>query len=212
DGGILATEWGRAGAVRFWAEAEKSPGYPPPWTSTIHGYFVPHGVEPEAAGVPEEFIEAGPGLHRLRGGGVSQRLLVEDGPGGRLYLRIAFRLVDNVSLRSILIASMLMALAIAVLSWLSYRIPLGHVLPVAFRLVDNVSRWSILIASTLMALAIAVLSWLSYRIARGMVLPVTAMAGEVSRWDPRQPDLEAIDPRQLTGEVGSEVRMLGGAL
>src|SRR5690606_15246839 len=170
DGGILATEWGRAGAVRFWAEAEKSPGYPPPWTSTIHGYFVPHGVEPEAAGVPEEFIEAGPGLHRLQGGGVSQRLLVEDGPGGRLYQRIAFRLVDNVS------------------------------------------RWSILIASTLMALAIAVLSWLSYRIARGMVLPVTALAGEVSRWDPRQPDLEAIDPRQLPGEVGSEVRMLGGAL
>lgn len=168
--GILATQWVRAEAVRFWAEAEKSPGYPPPWTSTIHGYFVPHGVEPEAAGVPEEFIEAGPGLHRLQGGGVSQRLLVEDGPGGRLYLRIAFRLVDNVS------------------------------------------RWSILIASTLMALAIAVLSWLSYRIARGMVLPVTALAGEVSRWDPRQPDLEAIDPRQLPGEVGSEVRMLGGAL
>src|SRR5690606_17678391 len=62
------------------------------------------------------------------------------------------------------------------------------------------------------AMAIAMVSWLSYRIARRMVLPVTTMAGEVSRWDPRRPDLDAIDPARLPGDLGSEVRLLGGAL
>jgi signal transduction histidine kinase len=168
--GVLATQWVRAEAARFWAESAEDPGYPAPWTSSVHGYFVPAGSDPVAVGVPADYVAMGPGMHRLSKTGASQRLLVEDGPGGRLYLQIAFRLVDNVG------------------------------------------RWSVLIASVLAALAIATVSWLSYRIGRGMVLPVTTMAGEVSRWDPRRPDLDAIDPERLPGEVGSEVRMLGGAL
>jgi signal transduction histidine kinase len=168
--GFLATQWVRAEAARFWREAAEHPGYPPPWTSSVNGFFVPTGGDPVEAGVPESFVALGPGLHRLNLPGASQRLLVEDGPGGRLYLRIVFRLVDDVS------------------------------------------TWSLMIASLLATLAITTVSWLSYRIARGMVLPLTAMAGEVSRWDPRQPDFDAIEPVQLPGEVGSEVRMLGGAL
>lgn len=168
--GVLATQWVRAEAARFWDEAAKDPAYPAPWTSSVHGYFVPTGTSPADAGVPAGHVELGLGLHRLDLPGASQRLLVEDGPGGRLYLQIAFRLLDDVG------------------------------------------RWTMLIASVLAALAIATVSWLSYRIARGMVLPVTTMASEVSRWDPRRPDLDAIDPVQLPGDVGSEVRLLGGAL
>ena len=168
--GLLASQWVRTEAARFWTEAARDPAYPPPWTTSVNGYFVRDGQSPEASGVPQRFIDAGPGLHRLRSDGVSQWLLVEDGPGGRLYLRIAFLLTDSVG------------------------------------------RWSLLISSLLATLAIVVVSWLSYRTARRLVLPVTAMAGKVARWDPRQPDLDEIEPAHLPGEVGREVRLLGGAI
>ena len=168
--GQLATQWVRTEAARYWGELVKDPEFPPPRTTSVQAYFVPDGSDPVAAGVPPSYVEAGPGVHRLGERGVSQRLLVEDGPGGRLYLRITFRLVDAVG------------------------------------------RWSMLIAGSLASLAIAMMSWLSYRIARRLVLPVTAMAGEVAGWDPRYPDLEAIEPSHLPGEVGREVRLLGGAI
>ena len=168
--GALATQWVRTEAARFWDEAGKDPGYPPPWTSSVHGYFVPAGTDPRDAGVPPDIAAAGPGLHRLGDRGNARRLAVEDGPGGRLYLSVEFRLLDEVG------------------------------------------RWMLLIASVLAALAILALSGLGYRIARGMVLPVTAMAREVAAWDPRHPDLDAIDPARLPGDVGTEVGLLGGAL
>lgn len=168
--GQIASDWIRVEAERFWREKARDPAYPPPWTTSVSSYFVPEGADPAAAGVPADFVDAGPGLHRLGGPGPSQRLLVQDGPGGRLYLKIAFRLMDRVG------------------------------------------TWSLLIATVLAMLAIATVNWLSYRIARRLVLPVTAMAGEVAKWDPRQPDLAAIEPGQLPGDVGSEVRLLGGAI
>lgn len=168
--GQIASGWMRIEADRFWREKVRDPTHPPPWTTSVSSYFVPAGEDPVALGVPKSFVEAGTGLHRLSGPGASQRLLVEDGPGGRFYLKIAFRLMDRVA------------------------------------------TWSIAIASLLALLAITTVNWLSYRIARRLVLPVTAMASEVSHWDPRRPDLEAIEPARLPGEVGREVRLLGGAI
>lgn len=168
--GLLATQWVRTEAERFWSARAQDSGHEPPWTAAVNAYFVPTGRDPLADGVPPAFVEAGPGVHRLPGPGPSQRLLVEDGPGGRLYLRIAFHLTDVVAWRSLLISAVLASVAIATLSWLSFRI------------------------------------------ARRMVLPVTAMAGEVASWDLGQPDLEAIEPSRLPGEVGREVRLLGGAI
>lgn len=138
--GVLATQWVKAEASRFWGEVAEDPAYPPPWTSSVNGYFVQTGTDPVAAGVPAEYIAAGPGLHRLKVHGTSQRLLVEDGPGGRLYLRIAFRLVDNVGRWSLLIASILTTLAIATVSWLSYRIARRMVLPVT-AMAAEVANW-----------------------------------------------------------------------
>ena len=168
--GQIASDWMRIEAERFWREKARDPAYPPPWTTSVSSYFVPEGADAVALGVPKSFVDAGPGLHRLKGPGASQRLLVQDGPGGRLYLKIAFRLMDRVG------------------------------------------SWSMLIASLLAVVAIATVNWLGYRIARRFVLPVTAMAGEVARWDPRQPNIAAIEPAQLPGEVGREVRLLGGAI
>ena len=168
--GMLAPQWVRAEADRFWQEAADNPGTVVPGTSAMQGYFVPAGTDPATTGVPDAYLESGPGIHRLQARGASQRLLVEDGPGGRLYIRVAFPLLTEAA------------------------------------------KWSLLLASLLSALSIGVVSWLSYRIARRMVLPLTALAGEVAAWDPRQPDLDAIAPAQLPGEVGREVRMLEGAL
>ena len=166
----IASDWMQAEADRFWQEVARDPAYPPPWTQSVNGYFVPEGADALALGVPATFVKAGPGRHLLREPGPSQRLLVQDGPGGRLYLRVTFHLMDRVG------------------------------------------SWSLVIAALVAMGAIGAVSWLSYRIARRMVLPVTAMASEVARWDPRQPDLGAIEPGQLPGEVGREVRLLGGAI
>ncbi|MGY0613360.1 sensor histidine kinase [Luteimonas sp. A501] len=138
--GVLATQWVKTEASRFWGEVAEDPAYPPPWTSSVNGYFVHTGTDPVDAGVPAEYIAAGPGLHRLKARGTSQRLLVEDGPGGRLYLQIAFRLVDDVGRWSLLIASILTTLAIATVSWLSYRIARRMVLPVT-AMAAEVASW-----------------------------------------------------------------------
>ena len=168
--GQIASAWMQAEADRFWQEVAQDPGYPPPMTQSVTSYFVPHGSDAVALGVPRGFVDAGLGMHRLTGPGPSQRLLVQDGPDGRLYLRVAFRLMDRVGV------------------------------------------WSLGIAALMAMVAIATVSWLSYRIARRLVLPVTVMAREVARWDPRQPDLGAIEPTRLPGEVGTEVKLLGGAI
>lgn len=138
--GVLATQWVRTEAARYWQDAADEPGRPPPWTASVHGYFVPAGGDPRAAGVPAEYVEAGPGLHRMSSLGASQRLLVEDGPGGRLYLNITFRLVDAVGRWSLLIASVLVTLAIALVSLLGYRVARQLVLPVT-ALAGEVAKW-----------------------------------------------------------------------
>lgn len=138
--GVLTSQWVRAEAARFWQEPVRDASRRPPWTSTVRGYFVPTGSDPVAAGVPPDYIEAGPGLHRLGRPGASQRLLVEDGPGGRLYLGISFRLGDAVGRWSLLVASVLAALAIGMVSWLSYRIARRMVLPVT-AMASEVAKW-----------------------------------------------------------------------
>ena len=127
---VLASQWARSEADRFWVESAADPRVGPPWTSSVRGYFVPTGSDPAALGVPAEFLDAAPGLHRLQSSGGTQRLLVEDGPGGRLYIGATFLLLDGVGRWSLLFGSLLAAVAIAVVSWLSYRIARRLVLPV----------------------------------------------------------------------------------
>lgn len=138
--GMLATQWVHTEAARYWKDAAEDPGRPPPWTASVHGYFVPVGGDARALGVPAEYVEAGPGLHRISSLGASQRLLVEDGPGGRLYLSITYRLVDAVGRWSLLIASVLVALAIAMVSLLGYRVARQLVLPVT-AMAGEVAKW-----------------------------------------------------------------------
>ena len=157
-----------AEASDYWAGRASDPDYPLPRTSTVSAFFVPAGEDLDA--IPQGFRALPDGIHQLKLSSVPHKLLIESRPEGRLYLSMAFGLVDRVLQMSALV-SLLLAVA-----------------------------------------AIGVVSWLSYRIARALVLPVTTMAREVALWNPNAPDLEAILPERLPGEVGSEVRLLGGAL
>lgn len=55
-------------------------------------------------------------------------------------------------------------------------------------------------------------SWLTYRTSKRLVAPVSRLANAVARWDPRDPDVGSIKPRNLPGDAGSEVRHLSRAL
>jgi signal transduction histidine kinase len=85
-------------------------------------------------------------------------------------------------------------------------------LTMSFPLLDRVVWWTGLVSLAMALLAIYAVSWLSYRSARRLVAPVDRLAQEVSRWDPREPDLEAIGSDRLPGHAGREVQQLGGAL
>jgi signal transduction histidine kinase len=166
----LTAERIRAEADAFWDGHARDPAHPTPGTATVRAWFLPAGDAVANTTLPDSYRGLAPGLHELRSEGTRHRLLVQDRREGRLVISMSFALVDRVA------------------------------------------AWTLLIAVLLASIAIAAVSWLSYRLARQMVLPVTHMAGEVARWDPRAPDLEAIDPRHLSGDVGTEVRLLAGAL
>lgn len=82
----------------------------------------------------------------------------------------------------------------------------------SFPLVESVVFWAGLLAEFMAILAIFAVSWLTYRSARRLVAPVNWLAQEVSAWDPREPDMDAIDARHLPGHPGREVQQLGDAL
>ena len=139
--GLLATQWIQVEAARYWTASAADPDHRPPSTTSVRGYFVPTGTDPGMAGVPQAYVAAGPGMHRLRSPGTApQRLLVEDGPGGRLYLRITFRLLDSVGRWTLLIASLLTAAAIALMGWLGYRVAKRLVMPV-HAMAGEVAKW-----------------------------------------------------------------------
>ncbi len=79
-------------------------------------------------------------------------------------------------------------------------------------LTDRVVLWTVLVAIALALAAISLVSWLTYRTSKRLVTPVSWLAGEVARWDPRDPDISMLAPERLPDDVGSEVQQLGAAL
>jgi signal transduction histidine kinase len=64
----------------------------------------------------------------------------------------------------------------------------------------------------LVLMVIYVIAWITYRVSRRAVSPVIWLAGVVQHWDPKQPDVAALAPEQLPGDVEGEVRVLAAAL
>ena len=72
-------------------------------------------------------------------------------------------------------------------------------------------------AATLGAIAIAVLaiagaSWLAYRATRRALAPISWLLREVARWDPQRPDVRALSPELIPGQVCGPARQLAEAL
>ena len=77
---------------------------------------------------------------------------------------------------------------------------------------NRISFSLVAIPMLLALLAIAASSWFTYRITRQMMAPLHWLAGVVRRWDPRDPDIAALEPDKLPPQSGSETRELAGAL
>ena len=78
--------------------------------------------------------------------------------------------------------------------------------------IDRAILVTALVSLLLSLLATYLISWLTYRTSKRLVVPVSWLADEVSKWDPRDPDTEAIKPRRLPPDAGSEVHRLSRAL
>lgn len=85
-------------------------------------------------------------------------------------------------------------------------------LRMSFRLVERVVHWTSLVSMLMAILAISTISWLSYRSSKRLVSPVNRLAREVSQWDPRAPDVSAIEGDAARDAAGSEVAQLRTAL
>lgn len=59
---------------------------------------------------------------------------------------------------------------------------------------------------------IYVIAFFTYRVSRRAVSPVIWLANIVQNWDPKKPDVSALDPEQLPVDVEGEVQVLAHAL
>lgn len=64
----------------------------------------------------------------------------------------------------------------------------------------------------LVLLIIYLTTWLTYRASRRAVTPVVALARAVRDWDPKKPDLSALELDKLPGRVDHDAEVLAGAL
>lgn len=65
---------------------------------------------------------------------------------------------------------------------------------------------------TVVLLIIYLTAWLSYRLSRRAISPVVWLANEVREWDPKAPNLEALQPENLPVDAEGEVEVLARAL
>ncbi len=61
-------------------------------------------------------------------------------------------------------------------------------------------------------LIIYITTWLTYRASRRALSPVIPLAKAVRDWDPKQPDLAALDPEQISSDPDGDVEALARAL
>jgi signal transduction histidine kinase len=64
----------------------------------------------------------------------------------------------------------------------------------------------------LVLLIIYITTWLTYRASRRALSPVIALAKAVREWDPKRPDLAALEPRNLSADPDGDVETLARAL
>lgn len=65
---------------------------------------------------------------------------------------------------------------------------------------------------TIVLLIIYLTTWLTYRVSRHALSPVIGLANVVRAWDPKNPDLQALEPERLSSDLDGDVETLARAL
>jgi signal transduction histidine kinase len=78
--------------------------------------------------------------------------------------------------------------------------------------VDSLAFFFGAVPLAVVLMVIYVVAWFTYRVSRRAISPVIWLAGVVQHWDPKQPDVAALAPERLPGDVEGEVRVLAAAL
>ena len=68
------------------------------------------------------------------------------------------------------------------------------------------------VSLTVVLLIVYLTTWLTYRASRRALSPIVALASVVRDWDPKSPNLDALEPDNLPGEGDRDVEVLAGAL
>lgn len=69
-----------------------------------------------------------------------------------------------------------------------------------------------LVPLTLVLLFIYLATWLTYRLSRRAISPVIWLANEVSGWDPKNPEVDALAPERVPADIEGETLLLSEAL
>jgi signal transduction histidine kinase len=78
--------------------------------------------------------------------------------------------------------------------------------------VDRLAFWFGFVPLTVVLGVIYVTTWFTYRVSRRAVSPVIWLANQVRAWDPKNPDLSALEPHSLPADADGDVTLLAGAI
>lgn len=133
---LLAAQQMHSEAESYWNARARDPGAPLPGTSTVQGFFVEAGGDPQA--LPAELRELETGIAQLPS--LKRKALVDRHAEGTLYLTMSFALVERVILWTGVASTLIALFAVYVVTWLTYRTSRRLVTPVNW-LASEVSRW-----------------------------------------------------------------------
>lgn len=78
--------------------------------------------------------------------------------------------------------------------------------------VDRLAFWFGFVPLTVVLGVIYVTTWFTYRVSRRAVSPVIWLANQVRAFDPKNPDLSALEPQNLPADADGDVTLLAGAI
>jgi signal transduction histidine kinase len=90
----------------------------------------------------------------------------------------------------------------------------GHMLYLLFKQeqVDSLAFWFGMAPLAIVLVVIYVIAWSTYRASKRAVSPVIWLAGQVQRWDPKNPESSALRPENLPVDVEGETLVLASSL
>lgn len=78
--------------------------------------------------------------------------------------------------------------------------------------VDALAFWFGVVPLALVLVVVYVLAWTTYRASRRAISPVIWLASQVQRWDPKRPEITALQPENLPVDVVGETLVLASSL